>query len=953
MKDIENPKLIEKNALPPRSIVKPQNRTIDLSGEYNFRYDGGEWTKLVVPSMWQYHGFGIPRYTNTNYPFPFNPPYVGNYNPIGEYKRTFVLDKITGKTILHFDGVDNCFYVHINGIEVGMAKGSRNAHEFDITPYVKKGNNELYVKVYTYSDASYLEAQDMFLASGIFRDVYLIQTENVYVWDYTIKTTMTDIEVEVVCELKKNWSLKVSVDGQISDKKKTLFKIENPICWNAEKPHLYTLEIDLFYNEELMEHHEKKVGLREVEIIDGTLCLNKTPIKLKGVNRHEYLPHNGRAIDYDTTKKELEILKKNNVNAIRCSHYPNNPFFYTLANEMGFYVMDEADLETHGCGVTGDQGFLSKSEEWLDAYLDRVKKMYERDKNETCILIWSIGNECGKGENLVRCAEYLRNQYIQKPIHYPQDNAHTPVFIDFRQCGYMPVWAYEQTEYETGKLSDKPIIATEFAHGMGNGPGALKEYWDLMYKYKAFAGGFVWEFKNHGFLKGGKYLYGGDFGEIHHALNFNLDGFVFSDGSEKPAMKELAYALAPAQCSYDNGVKILNTNSFMPIQSVEWELLENYTVVKYGKSLIDLQPGECTTMDILPDELKAGAEYRVNLDFGNYTKQVDLPVRLPKRQFEPKPFNYTARDNQIIGDNFKISFKNGMLSYYEKNNRALISSPMKLNFFRKPTDNDGIKVKHEVLIKAWDASLLRNFEFCVENQTLEKHDNKAVFTYKGKILPEGAFIGFFATIEYIVYKDGQLLVTIEAQPYGKMPDVLPRTGVVFELEKGNNRVQWYGRGEHESYADRKASAIFGLYDLAVPDMSVNYERPQENGNRTDTYFVKIAGLSFVGSDKFEFSVHDYTFESLMKAEHIDEIEKSDKNYLYIDYKNRGLGSASCGPQPEEAYEYRPHSFSFSFMIKEDDGEFEQYCYERKTQKLSETYIQKNITDIKENFDCRD
>ena len=951
MNVLENPKIQNINALAPRSTVKPKGRITMLNGEYDFRYDGGEWAKIDVPSMWQYRGYGIPRYTNTDYPFPFNPPYVGNHNHMGEYKRKFNLNP-TEKTVIHFDGVDSCYFVFVNGHEVGMAKGSRNAHEFDITPYVKNGENELYVKVYQYSSGSYLECQDMLLASGIFRDVYLISLDSVYVWDYTVKTDMTKIEVSVECDLTKDWHIEISADGQTKSGKSAVFEVQNPKLWNAEEPYLYEVEILLYYKDEIRERHTKKVGLREIEIKDGVLCLNNTPIKLKGVNRHEYLPKNGRAIDYETTKKELLFLKEQNVNAIRCSHYPPSPFFCEIANELGFYVADEADLETHGCGVTGDQGFLSKNPEWEDAYLERVKRMYERDKNETCIVIWSVGNECGNGINLVKCAEYLRSCDIKKPILYPQDNGAEPQFTDFRQVGYAPLWAYEQREYETTRLCAKPVVATEFAHAMGNSPGALTKYWDIMYNYPTFAGGFVWEFKNHGFFKDNKYLYGGDFGEANHSLNFNLDGFVFSDGTPKPAINELKYALAPAQCSYENGIRITNTNSFKNIDAVKWSLLEDYTVIKSGECKMNLKPSESFVFTVEPDSLKDGAVYRVNLNFGAYTKQLELPYKAPKKKFLKENFDYELTDDGIKGENFKISFENGLLAYYEVKNDVILEKPMKMSFYRKTTDNDGIRGKNDRLIKTWDNALLRYFEFFCEEKKITKKENEVIFESFGKILPEGKFVGYFAVLEYRVYKDGKILFTMKCEPYGNMPEKLPRAGVMLEIKNKNQKVSWYGRGGHENYSDRKESALFGLYEKNISDMSVEYERPQENGNRCDTYFVNIGNMSISGSDTFEFSVHDYSMDSLIRAEHLGETVKSDSVYIYIDYKNRGLGSASCGPDPEEQYEFYPHSFSFSFMIKRNDGIFENFSFDRKTHKLTEKYIYKKINEVKENFDCR-
>ncbi len=952
IKDIQNPKILHKNRLSSRSTILPVGKIMSLNGEYDFCYDGGEWEKLKVPSMWQYHGYGKARYTNVLYPFPFNPPYTGNYNPVGEYKKKFIIEKLPSKTILHFDGVDGAFYVYINGKEIGFSKGSRLPHEFDVSDYIVEGENELYVKVYTYSDASYLEAQDMILASGIFRSVYLIFSDAVSVWDYTIKTTMNEIEVSVKADLKEDWYIKISVDGQETNEKSHTFKIKNPRLWNAEEPNLYDVEIFLYYKDELKERHIKKVGLREIEIIDGVLCLNKTPIKLKGVNRHEYTCDNGRVIDYETTKKELLLLKENNVNAIRCSHYPNNPFFYTLCNELGFYVMDECDLETHGCGATGDQGFLSKNHDWESAYLDRIERMYERDKNETCIIIWSVGNECGNGENLVKCAEYLRNCEIKKPILYPQDNASDPQFTDFRQCGYCPVWVLEQKEYETTRWCNKPVIMTEYAHAMGNSPGALYEYWEKIYKYKTFAGGFIWEFKNHGVLADDTILYGGDFDDYNNAYNFNLDGFLFSDGTPKPALKELAWVMSSIWVSYDDGVVIKNTNDFTEISGLKWELMENYTVIKSGKLKDVILPQKSIKFSVLPDEYKKGAIYRINIIYKNDIKQVEIPYKLPKEEFKKEKFTYECNSDYIKGDNFEIKFENGMIAYYKVENDVLLDKPIKPNFYRKPTDNDGIKGKMERITSVWDKSFLRYFELFCEDEKIEKYDDEVIFIYKGKILPEGAFVGYFAEISYHIYDGGKVLLSLKAEPYGKMPEILPRIGFCFELPKDFDEVKWYGRGEHENYADRKKSSVYGLYEKNVSDMSVHYERPQENGNRCDTYFVNIGKLNVTGSEKFEFSVHDYSFDNLMNANHKGEIEKSDTNYLYVDYKQRGLGSASCGPEPEEEYELKPHSFRFSFMLKKNDGIFENFKFDETTDKLSDSYTYVPIEKIAENFDCR-
>ncbi len=993
----QNQNILHQNRLEPRSTVIPSNvedtfyynkeksdKIIMLTGEYDFRYDDGEWGKLTVPSMWQFHGYGVPRYTNVDYIFPFNPPYVGNHNHVGHYRKKFTVEEKSRRMILHFDGVDSAFVVRINGNYVGMSKGSRLAAEFDVAEFIGVGENTIEIDVYALNDGSYLEAQDMVLASGIFRDVYIICMGAVGLWDYTVKPTLASVTLDLVFDYNADggYTTAVEIDGQILKKSTTSrmrfdFNIKNPKLWNAETPNLYTLKISVYKGEALVEVHSKKIGLREISISNSMLLINGTPVKLKGVNRHEYVPDNGRAIDYETTKKELLLLKDFNCNAIRCSHYPNNPFFYELANEIGIYVMDECDLEAHGCVNTGDQGYISKDPAWLPAFLDRQKRMYERDKNETCIIIWSVGNEAGKGENIDKCAEYLHSVEIKKPVLYPQDDAQDPKVTDFRQVGYDIVASYEMRNHETGtwfKNGMAPIIATEYAHAMGNSPGLLDKYWECIYKYHTMAGGFVWEFKNHGVKRGEDYLYGSDFGENNHALNFNLDGMCLSDGTPKPSMYELREVFSPAWVEYDNGIVIRNTNDFRNLSylTIEWSLLENFRKIDGGRvDNINVPAGKFATLDLpytLPETISSGRKYYVNLDFYDgeklvSSKQVTLPFAAARKKFIKEKFGYTYENGVITAEDFCVKFEKGVITKFLYKGKDLISSPMAFSFYRKPIDNDGIKGKREKHISAWQKALLCEYEFFSENESFEIKEDELVLKYSGKILPEARFVGFLTELEYHICRGGKITVDIKCKPYGAMPEVLPRIGVVFETDKKYNKAIWFGRGETENYDDRKFSAKFGLYELSVPDMSFHYDRPQDNGNRCDTYFAALAddsdvGILVVGAEKFSFAATDYTMDALVKAEHRSELVKADNNYLYINYRTRGICSASCGPEPDYDNELRPHEFEFAFTVMpftgvEDAERAAEFDYGFSTKRFSDRYSYTPIQMVRENFESKD
>jgi len=972
-----DPKQLNENRLPARASVVPAQRRginyehkyessffLELDGDYKFRYekadiapdfyktdiDDSTWDTLPVPAMWEYNGYGLPVYPNVEYPFPFNPPYINIENPVGYYRKHFVLEEIPERSVIHFDGVDNNLALYINGKFAGCAKNVRMATEFDVTPFLQRGDNLIAIKVKKYSDASYLENQDMLLASGIFRDIYLINTKKESIWDYYIKTDMSTLECTVYladggnyegCEVVatlENSRQSASIDGNTVN---FTFAPQNIRLWNAETPNLYELTLELVKNGEVIETHYKRVGFRESHVANGKMYVNNTPITIKGINRHEHNCKAGRNISVEQIHSELELIKECHINAIRCSHYPNHPAFYDIASELGIYVMDEADCESHGCGVTGDQGFISKQPYWLDAYLDRTKRMVYRDRNETCVVIWSTGNEVGKGDNVDACGEWLCALPERKPVRMPGGD--TERFkCEFAQMGYCIVNDIKnKLEQENGK---RPLMLTEYAHSMGNGPGALKDYWDLIYHNEYLIGGYGWEFKSHGYYverngRGG-YLFGGDFGDINSWSNFTIDGFCFSDGRKKPAICELAEAHAPLWVdTVDGEVYLMNTNDFLNLDTCEigWSVLEDASVIACGKRKMDsVLPHQSVRFDDWKhfDGTVAGARYR--LDIILYSngreaahKQVDLGEKIARECFKPTEHSYKISQNgQTVSVNdgkYDIRFENGMLSYFAEDGKEYITEKAEVNFFRAPTDNDGIVKLYPRHIAEWESVLLDTFKYFPDKITTEVTSECVKVKTSGKILPQAKYAGFITEIDYYIYASGIILTNMHCAPYGNMPPYLPRIGVVYPLNKRYDTVAWYGRGKTESYNDRALSTPIGRFEENIADMNVLYDVPQENGNHFETGYAIIKdgsniGFGVIGCPSFEFSYHGYTLENLTKARHTFEIEEADKNYLYVDYKMRGVGSRSCGPDPEPQYELYPHEFEFAHVLMADTDE---------------------------------
>ena len=967
---IENQQMLGEHRLPARTLLLPaqkrgvtnknfaeSDRVLLLSGDWRFSYleedtaapfylpeenDSG-WDTLPVPSMWQFHGYGSCYYPNVRYCFPYDPPYIHRSNPVGLYRKSFSAKRgENGRAVLRFLGVDNAYFVWLNGQYVGFSKGSRIPAEFDVTDALRDGENLLAVKVYTFSDASYLENQDMLMASGIFRDVMLVYTGENALWDYTLLPEKTGFTVNYSCTVGKtpavlHFSL-CDADGRICAEKEqplsetgeVVLPLEDAVLWNAEQPYLYTLYIEISENGTVTETHTKKAGIAKSEIQGRRLLMNGQPITLKGVNRHENNAKRGRAITASQIEAELCDIKENNLNAIRCSHYTNQPLFYELCSEKGIYVMDEADSETHGAECTGDLGALNKDDTWFDAFFDRVSRMYALNKNETCINIWSLGNECGHGQNNDRCVAWLQTQKVQKPIKDNNNSMADPDGGYFATTGYMPM----QTLYDMTAEGKRPLLLLEYAHAMGNSPGGLEDIWNWIYENETCCGGYVWEFKSHGFYTEGKngrprYLYGGDFPDKYHWSNFSLDGYHTSDGTPKPSWGELKEVSAPVFVRWENdGVSIKNTNDFKTFERLmlRWSVCADGEEVRSGEvSLGALAAREWRFVPLPLETEDLCGLITADCVFFENGKEIAHKQKIlaehPKAESAPEAFDHTVTREEdrvlVKGGSFAVRFSGGLLCGLEKDGVSLIDAPLRLNCMRAPTDNDGaiFSPNHG---DEWKEKLFHTMRFGCHTVQVDDTPNAVTVTATGKFLPYSHFRGFDTTLVYRITAGGSVEITADLQPYGKgQNDLLPRIGMVLELDGSFEHCRWLGRGPGENYPDCKANAPVGIYEANVEDMHFAYDVPQETGNHEDCRRVTVSGdrgaLTVKGA--FSFSFHNFTLEDLIAARHCDELEQSEHNYLYLDHRMRGLGSHSCGPEPEKEYELLNGPFRWTFCLR--------------------------------------
>ncbi len=1020
-REIQDPKILHINRMAPRATSVPadkrgvyyynkeeSDRLLSLNGDYKFAlfsdkepegffnegFDLSSWDDIDVPSMWQYRGYGQPTYPNVEYAFPFNPPYILKLNPVGCYAREFTVEELSDRAILHFSGVDNAFYVYLNGEFVGFSKGSRLPHEFDVTGVIKKGTNTLKVKVYTWSDASYLENQDMLLANGIFRDVYLIFTNKTALRDWEIITDDKSLSVKAWLFEPADAVAKIEFMGESVAIPFKDGMIEYSVTpeevktWNAEQPNLYDLFLEIEENGRIVETHSKRVGFVKSEIKDQQFLVNGSPVLIKGINRHENNAENGRYITVEQIKRDLELIKEHNINAIRCAHYPNNPAFYEFASEMGIYVMDEGDLESHGCGITGDQGFLNKTPSWRDAFMDRTVRMAERDKNETCIVIWSVGNEIGTGENCEACAEYLRSRKDKKPVQYHAPNRDSQAFIGNGYCNMIKL----QRVLDGAGDTEQPLCLIEYAHAMGNGPGNMQRIWDFVIDNPRYAGGYVWEFRSHGKKRVNEdgtvdYLYGGDFYDDNHWSNFTLDGFCVSDGTPKPTFEELKYVYAPLRFDYKGGkLYIHNTMDFLSTKDLRIRVeVTTDGVVRYAENLDvpEIMPRERIEFPYVPkyEGVECYFTVLVHRGFDKLAeKQFILEPTREKEVYVPGAFKgectLSGHSASVTGERFKVTFDNGVPNYYMKEGKEYFTTPMRIVTYRAETDNDGIVKLYPRWIGSWERSRLQKMELFTIKTELEQLDECARVKTKGIVTADHCYMGFNVETVYTVYNDGVLNVDMVVKPFGDMPvppgwgsagaddpltPRLPRFGVCFELDKEFEIVKWCGRGPDQNYIDSIAAAPIGTYEYPISMLNFMYDVPQETGTRIDNRYVMVKNykeaFTVYGNDTFSFSYHPWHLDTLRNARHLSELKEDEKkNYLYIDYRMRALGSFSCGPNPEREDDFEPHDFRFVFSFNGEAGHRPEYenviIGEHKTEKLSDVYTREKIETEREVIECR-
>ncbi|SER90590.1 evolved beta-galactosidase subunit alpha [Gracilibacillus ureilyticus] len=957
---------------------------------YKEKYFCEDWDRIEVPSNWQMNGYGIPQYTNKQYPFPVDPPRVPSENSTGVYRREFIIDPswLTEKLFLRFEGVDSAFHLWVNGQEVGYSQGSRIPSEFEITDFVREGKNIIAVKVYQWSDASYIEDQDMWWLSGIFRDVYLLSRAETHIYDYFIQTAMDkeykdaylsintvfnqEINADYVVEFSlydHKWQMIHESRRAASMEIKEKIAVTNPRKWSAEDPYLYHLLITLKQDEKIIEVIPVKVGFRAVELVDGVFLFNGKAIKLKGVNRHDHHPDFGKAVPYEWMEEDVKLMKQSNINAVRTAHYPNDPRFYDLCNEYGLYVIDEADLECHGFDYLGDWHRISKDPEWEEAYLDRIIRMVERDKNHPSIIMWSLGNESGYGRNQDVMYQWTKERDPSRLVHYEgecreimnksgMDPQEDPISSDVFTTMYTDIAILERLGKKD--MLSTPHILCEYAHAMGNSPGALKEYWDTIYRYRRLQGGFVWEWMDHGIRAVTEdgiefFAYGGDFGDQPNDGNFVMDGLVMSDHSPSPSLYEYKKVLEPVKLEEvdlcKGIVQVTNRYDFVSLDHLQlvWSVEADGEILNSGVTpLVQAGPGDRKELEIpccLQGEAEANTDYWLNLrvvtaketDWANAghevaweqfelisTEKKSLAVERPQSGYIEIDEDSLAVS--VTGNNFNVVFNKitGELTDWTAGGRKLIEQPPRLNFWRALIDNDiyttgqwkpvSNKSYWQQFGLHWLTQRLDRFQYEISN------DKKSITVkVQVRIAPPKLDWGLKAFYSYQIFSSGDIVINTEGSFHGNIPETLPRIGLQLKIPDKMNQVTWSGRGPGEAYFDSKQASRFGIWKRTVEEMYTPYAYPQEFGNRHQVKWASLyeesgTGLMVIGAPVFDFSAHPFDMRNLDHAKHTYELLEDGCITLNLDYKQHGIGSASCGPDVLEKYQLKTEDFRFSIRL---------------------------------------
>ena len=940
-------------------------------GFENPDYDVSEWNNITVPSCWQFFGYGIKNYLNTRYAFPVNPPLVPYENPTGCYRTEFTIpEKWDGKNVnIVFEGVCSSFHLWLNGHEVGYSQGSHLPSEFDLTPYVRKGKNTLSVKVYQWSYSTYLEAQDMWRFNGIFRDVYLVARGDDSIKDISVNTTFDSDYNNCTLDIKTKLAIKgnCTLTATLTDKNSNVIfteekqaesitafskEISSPLKWSAEEPNLYSLLLEL-KNGDTIEATSVNVGFRQIEIKNSMLLVNGNQVKLKGVNRHDTNPDLGYSVSLEAMTKDITLMKQHNINTVRTSHYPNDPRWLDLCDIYGLYVVDETDIETHGFCDVGNFSRISDDPQWEKLYVDRAERMVKRDKNHPCIIMWSLGNESGSGCNQRAMAEWIRSEDSSRPIHY--EGANEEDYVDVFSRMYASVDFCK--EVGERKNDPRPFFQCEYSHAMGNGPGSLQDYQDLFYKYDRLIGGCIWEWADHGMRavdeKGTEYFkYGGDYGDWPNDGCFCIDGLCTPDREPHTGLINFKKVIEPVHvhdADVLNGiVKITNKYDMIGLNHLQgfWSLYRNGEITQSGLvDDIDIKPHQSKNITIPFDKLNItnGDEYMLNISFRlkNETlwaksghevsySQIALPVKAEKTLLKAYDMEKIAADETagkitIEGNDFTVVFckVDGTIEKLVYNGTDLIKKGPKLNVWWAPTDNDW--TFGNGFEKQWIEAGLNHLKHYVQHAQLSQATkNYAVVEIDASLATPSFLPAFNVKYTYTVFGSGDITLKTDVTPnnvkYDKPLPSLPKIGLQMILNKEFDNMQWYGRGPHESYSDRKESALIGVYSGTVDEQFENYVRPQENGNKTDVRWVALTnlrgtGLLANGAELINTSASHYTDENLTAATHTNELNRIDEIVLNIDHKVSGVGSGSCGPQTLEQYQIKPEQTSFTIRLR--------------------------------------
>ena len=995
----EDLNILHENTMPARAYYIPASKRMDdlvenrkgsdriqfLNGIWKFKYfesiydveeeffkqgfDVSEYVDMEVPGVWQNEGYDNHQYTNIKYPFPFDPPYVPQDIPCGAYVYNFEYkeDEKAKKAFLNFEGVDSCFYLWINGSYVGYSQVVHATSEFDITDVLKNGKNTIAVLVLKWCDGSYLEDQDKFRMSGIFRDVYILKRPQAYIRDYRVNTDGGKLKFDI--ELTDPVGVKITLEdkdgniiakGEIDKTGSIEFEVSDPILWNTENPYLYTLVLET-EEETIVEY----VGFRTVEIIDRVLYFNKQKIKFRGVNRHDSDPVTGFTISMDQLMTDLTLMKRHNFNAIRSSHYPNAPYFYQLCDKYGFMVVDEADIEAHGPVMiyrkedTDYNRFKRWNEKiaddpaWEASILDRVELMVRRDKNRPSIVMWSMGNESAYGCNFEkalkwtkefdhsRITQYESARYRNYDVEYNYDH------LDIYSRMYPSL--DEIREYLENDAS-KPFLLVEYCHSMGNGPGDFEDYFELIYENDLMCGGFVWEWCDHAIYKGkdknGKdmYYYGGDHGESVHDLNFCMDGLVYPDRTPHTGLLEYKNVYRPARVvSYDEASGKLVIHNYMDFDdlkdfvdiyyevrcdglNVESGVLELPSIEAHSEKELELRikiPNKgkvfLKLIYILKKEMpliQKGYELGFDeLKIENEDGRNQNSLRWLDREINVSDMEVVEDDTSVIikGKTFTYTYskKNGMFKSLVFAGREYINRPMEINIWRAPTDND-MYAKIEWKKAKYNEAYVRAYE----TDIIQSSDGVKI-SVKTSMSAASIQKILDADIVWKIDCMGAITSSIKVVKDEEFPD-LPRFGIRLFLDKKLENVAYFGMGPHESYIDKHHSTSHGIYRANVREIHEDYIKPQENGSHYDCDYVELSngqfGMVVAAQKTFSFNASVYTQEELESAEHNFELVESESTVLCLDYALNGIGSNSCGPVVIDKYRFDDIKFDFDISM---------------------------------------